>query len=338
MTAPTTPAQRLLAQLIASEHIESLPIAEVRSDLRALGIDAAPATAFAKALAASRGSPAARLLGAIDEAEDSDEEIARLESAKSSQIRHHWRDREVVGTARRVRRAASAEPPFARRGSGSRRRRVLMWGGSFGGIVASVVVAVMVVQVYSLRQPSQVESRAPAAAAVAPTESEPDLLARSAELRQQKSGEQEAAPTPPWRASTKQRRLAGDSATTSEPARSLLGSDENADLAQDQAATVETASITAILLVNPALAPEPLRSLNWPSGALTGRLEDARRVAGDRPVIALLSLETAVDARDYALVPLPPRSPQQHPPPSPLAPSLGPIAGDFDYLPLPSPR
>jgi hypothetical protein len=51
--------------------------------------------------------------------------------------------------------------------------------------------------------------------------------------------------------------------------------------------------VTALLIVDPKLVPAGLKQENYPTGDLLARLGDARRLAGDRPVAALVTLQLA---------------------------------------------
>ena len=93
--------------------------------------------------------------------------------------------------------------------------------------------------------------------------------------------------------------------------------------------------LAAMLIVEESLAPATLRSQTLPTGGLAGRLEEARRLAGDRPVIALMSIESAAGRRDFAQVPLMPRMTQQMAPPPPLAGLLGDEVRQYDFIELP---
>jgi hypothetical protein len=93
--------------------------------------------------------------------------------------------------------------------------------------------------------------------------------------------------------------------------------------------------LAAMLIVEESLAPAALRSRTLPEGGLAGRLEEARRLAGDRPVIALMSIESAAGRQDFAQVPLLPRMTQQMAPPPPLAGLLGDEVRQYDFIELP---
>ncbi len=66
--------------------------------------------------------------------------------------------------------------------------------------------------------------------------------------------------------------------------------------------------VTALLIVDPTLLPEPVSAIgpmaraNLPEGDLIDRLADARRAANGRAVVALVSLEGPAGARDAAIV------------------------------------
>jgi Undecaprenyl-phosphate glucose phosphotransferase len=80
-------AARRLMVLLENEHeVETAPVAEIRTDLRLLGIDAAGAVAQAWRLADAERSPAAALLARIARAEAGEHEIAEIEGAHLEQV------------------------------------------------------------------------------------------------------------------------------------------------------------------------------------------------------------------------------------------------------------
>ena len=99
---------------------------------------------------------------------------------------------------------------------------------------------------------------------------------------------------------------------------------------------VEISEIAAVLVVDPAQAPLQIQSPILPSGGLVDRVEEARRLAGDRPVIALYTIATGPARRDFAQVPLQPGLTQQMAAPSPLIGLLGVDASEYDFIALPA--
>lgn len=97
---------------------------------------------------------------------------------------------------------------------------------------------------------------------------------------------------------------------------------------------VEISEIAAALVVDPSQAPLQIQSPGFPTGGLEERLAEARRLAGDRPVIALYSIARAGNRRDYAQIPLGGAT-QQFIAPPPLIGLLGVDAGSYDFIPLP---
>ncbi len=342
MTARPTPAQRLLAMLDDTEKVESLPMPEVQADLAALGVDAGRAIAFAKSLTASRGSPAAQLLDAIDDAEDADEEIARLERAEIRDIVRQVPKGRATGLAGKVRRTLGGESKIVGIGPRRRRRSILMWGGSGGGIAASLFVAMILVRGDRPDDNSQLETyltRSPSSAAVGLADPQADMAAESSEQGYGVLQERGATPAPPSSDALAEReRFAGDSAIASKPAANLFGGKQGAAPAAERTAAPQSDSIAALLLVDPAQVPKQLQTQSLPAGGLAGRLEEARRIAGDRPVIALFTVESAAGAQDYALVPAAPRrsSRPQLPPPL-LGQLLAQDAKNYGLIPLPAP-
>ena len=60
--------------------------------------------------------------------------------------------------------------------------------------------------------------------------------------------------------------------------------------------------IAALLIVDPKLVPGGLKQENFPTGDLLARLGDARRLAGDRPIAALVTLRLADRTADAIVV------------------------------------
>jgi hypothetical protein len=99
--------------------------------------------------------------------------------------------------------------------------------------------------------------------------------------------------------------------------------------------TVEISEITAVLVVDPSQAPLQIQSPILPSGGLANRVEEARRLAGDRPVIALYTVVTGPARQDFAQVPLQAGVKQQLAAPPPLIGLLGVEASAYDFIALP---
>jgi hypothetical protein len=99
---------------------------------------------------------------------------------------------------------------------------------------------------------------------------------------------------------------------------------------------VEISEIAAVLVLEPAQAPLQIQSPTMPSGGLADRVEEARHLAGDRPVIALYTIATGPARRDFAQVPLQTGLTQQMAAPSPLVGLLGVEATEYDFIALPA--
>lgn len=119
------------------------------------------------------------------------------------------------------------------------------------------------------------------------------------------------------------------------PAGGLLSGEEMTEIDTLARARADTPRIAAVFLVDRAQAPVSMRNQALPVGALAGRLDEARMLAGDRPVIALYTVESSAGRQDYAQVPLMPAMSQQMPAPVPLTGLLGPEAAQFDFIALP---
>jgi len=373
-----TPAERLLALLEEEGALESRPAADVRADLAGIGIDPSRCVAFARALAGGAGSPGGNLLGAIDMAEDEDDEIARLESADIEEVR-----------ARIPRGSAAAIAAAARRQAGGdsnvvamkrRRSRVLAWGGPLAGIAASVLVAAVVTLHYL--QPARqsvsndIESYSMAPRTEAPaepalrTDQAAESFARGAQPEAQKDkgtagpvagtagdrlAKQEtretkapapapAAPPAGLVGNTNERPGLADRAADELRARRSATESEGAGaVAEEPAAKPELRTgpsgngpaVAAMVIVDASQVPLAVQSQVTPQPDLAARVDEARRIAGDRPVIALYRVAGPAGRQDYAQVPLRTAMTQQMPAPAPLRNLLGAAATDYDFLILP---
>jgi hypothetical protein len=161
------PARRLLARLIDEQAIETEPIAEVRTDLAALGIDPARAIALSRRLAADAHSPAAALLRRIADSEDDDDEIRRLEQMDIGAVRQGLPQGATAATAGRARRAAGIDSNVVdlRR----RRSRRLLYGLS--GVAAAMAASLVFYVGLSNNQPFRFQ--APHEASPTPAASQP---------------------------------------------------------------------------------------------------------------------------------------------------------------------
>jgi len=95
-------------------------------------------------------------------------------------------------------------------------------------------------------------------------------------------------------------------------------------------------AIAATVIVDPSQVSPAVQSQAVPQPDLAARIDEARRLAGNRPVIALYRIAGPAGRQDFAQVPLAPAMTQQMPAPTPLTQLLGPAAQDYDFLALPS--
>ena len=376
-----TPAERLLALLEDETAVETLPAADVRNGLDAVGIDPTRCIAFARALAGGTGSPGGRLLGAIDLAESEEDEIARLESADVEAVRAQIPVASAAAIAAAARRQAGADSNIVAM-KPRRRSRILRWGGPAAGIAASLlVVAVVGLQfLESDRQGTSLDlqpgvmpqAEAPAEAASRADEA-PAPVARyaapEAEKRKRSADTESAGVTDQF---AKQEREAAEMQAPAAPPAGLVGnlneepmlSDRGKDdtrmaagsgaaqgdappTAEGLAARPETdakaagrdmvaADIAAVVIVDPTQVPLAVQSQALPRPDLAARVDEARRLAGSRPVIALYRVAGPAGQQDFAQVPLEISKTQQMPAPLPLTRLLGPAAFEYDFLALPA--
>ncbi len=99
---------------------------------------------------------------------------------------------------------------------------------------------------------------------------------------------------------------------------------------------VVISEIAAVLVLDPSQASLQVQSQILPPGELAGRVDEAQRLAGDRPVIALYTIASGEARRDFAQVPLQTGLSQQLAAPSPLVGLLGVEATEYDFIALPA--
>lgn len=126
--------------------------------------------------------------------------------------------------------------------------------------------------------------------------------------------------------------LAGEAFETETAALPPVDKDAGAGLVRN----VEISEIAAVLVVDPSRASLQIQSQILPTGGLADRVEEARRLAGGRPVIALYTIATGPARWDFAQVPLQTGLTQQMAAPSPLIGLLGVEASEYDFIALPA--
>ena len=330
------PARRLLALLQEEQAIETEPIAEVRADLAALGLDPARTVAAARRVAAGAASPAVALLGRIAEAEASDDEICRLEGADIASVRGSLDERATGAAIAKAQRAAGSNSNVV--GLRRRRSRRLLYGlcGVAAALAASLVLVVGISgpQTFTLSSPPQPAAPASAVgaqsatneagglqarmapAANGPTQTSQPTVSLSAPPRQ--SADAETATRAKSEADEKdvaQPASRPASALADAPAQTagsaIMGGtgQSNAEELRGDALANQVAGpfglnrpVTAVLIVDPRLVPAGLKQENYPTGDLPARLGDARRLAGDRPIAALVTLQLADRTADAIVV------------------------------------
>jgi len=332
------PARRLLALLLDGQAIETEPIADVRADLAALGLDPARAIATARRVATGAASPAVALLGRITEAEASDDEIRRLEQADIASVRRSLEEGATVAAIARAQRAAGRDPNVV--GLRRRRSRRLLYGlcGVAAALAASLVLMVEVPSVleeaftHGLReQPAAPASTAGSQSATKETGNLQARMAPAANGPTQTSQQTVTLSAPP-RASADAETTTAAKSEADEKDVSQAASQPASELADAPAQTAGSVStgaagqsnteelrgdalanriaepfglnrpIAALLIVDPKLVPAGLKQENYPTGDLLARLGDARRLAGDRPIAALVTLQLADRTADAIVV------------------------------------
>lgn len=392
------PARRLLAQLVDEHAIETDPIAEIRADLAALGIDPTRAIALSRRLA-DANSPAASLLRRISTSEEDDDDIRRFEQADIGAVRRELPEGVAAAASARAHRAAGGESNVV--GIRRRRSRRLLYGlsGVAAAMAASLVFYVGLSNDQAFRPsasqgvpeaarvspPASMESRDAEPAQLAdrsasePQFAEGDVTRNESSIaaRQQQSDESIQAANQPA-ASGMQSSPASESesaATTppAAPAASSPRSDQQLSAAADTGeaqggaakiaeelakaernAPADVASrptglaaaappepsatplglghpVTALLIVDSELLPSGMRQNEYPSADLPDRLADARRVAGDRPIAALVTMQVEGRSVDAIVLPSPPSEKARA---APSSASLGPVLPGYELIEL----
>ena len=368
-------ARRLLAGLVDEQALEAEPIAEVRADLAALGLDPARAVALARRLAAGAATPAAALLRRIDEAEKSDDEIRRLEQADIAAVRRDLAEGTTAAAIANAQRAAGQQANVV--GLRRRRPRRLLYG--LGGVAAALAASVVLYVGLSIhplyyeahdkvsglasapgKTTSETASLTPAeepygsvvdpqvrALPAAPADSEvasgsqpaasvtDNLQARMAPAAE---GPAQPAEQAAGMAATPQRSVDAETAARAKSeadesqAMKLLSAESESQLADAPGQTAGSATtlsagdasteeargdalanqvampfgltrpVAALLIVDPKLVPAGLKQEDYSMGDLLPRLDDARRLAGDRRIAALVTLRLADRTADAAVI------------------------------------
>jgi pyruvate/2-oxoglutarate dehydrogenase complex dihydrolipoamide acyltransferase (E2) component len=363
---------------VDEQAIETEPIAEVRADLAALGLDSTRAIALARRLAAGAATPAVRLLGRIGEAEEGDDEIRRLEQADIAALRRNLKEGTTAATIANAQRAAGQQATVV----GLRRRRPRrLWYG-LGGVAAALAASVVFFVGLSMNPhphdardkgsgvasapaktktneigsvPVSMTPEAPYGTVVdrqvralpaEPADSDAASASRQAaaetdnlQARMQPSGsgpgqltEQAAsAPASPQQSADAEAATRAKSEADENQVTGILGRPESqlVDAPTETATSTLTAPVgeanteelrgglllnqiaplfgfnrpvVALLIVDPKLVPAGLKQENYPTGDLLARLEDARRLAGGRPIAALVTLQLADRPADAVVI------------------------------------
>ncbi len=329
-------ARRLLALLVDEQAIETEPIAEVRADLAALGLDPARVIASARGLAAGAASPAVALLGRIAEAEESDDEIRRLEHADIAAVRQSLEEgaaSAAIANAQRVAGRDSNVVGLRRR----RSRRVIYGLSGLAAALAASLVLIVGLSTHQFSSPMLQQEPAEPTSIVAsqPVASETDnLQARMAPAGNgptQAAEEQAALPATPQQSADAESATRAKSEADQSKATRIEGQPEskladappqttgsvtagaagqsNAEELRGDALANQIAApfglnrpVAALLIVDPKLVPSDLKQENYPTGDLLARLGDARRLAGNAPIAALVTLQLAGRTVDAVVI------------------------------------
>lgn len=276
--------KRIRAHLAAAfddaDAIETRPIEEVRAELAALGVDPAVSIRLAEKLRSGGESPATRLLNKLERLDDVDAEIEAFETG----------DIDDLGTNLPTDQAelvqVSQSPGGAsRRTGGAGRVSFLGWGGSLIGIAACLFLYIAV-------QPDGLEERAPFDAPSDVADMSSLDAPEMSEMPKASETNELAA-----RGTVERRSFAADQPMLQATPSGLADrADHAADLTKgtvpSPASFVLPSSrgeVVAVLIVDDR-APAVLHSLarTVTDNDLSAKLEEAKRLASGRTVLALM--------------------------------------------------
>ncbi len=308
-------ARDLLARLTDEAELESAPLDEVRADLNSLGIDPARSIRFSRQLVAQAASPAAGLLSKSLAGEDQDRERAELEHADIDIVRAELSAASPLAPAQAQRLAEKFVPSATQR-----RRSRQLWYGVGGAIMAAAASVLVIVNASSpdllLRQEEFAPVNAPETQSMAeqepaaPASTMPVTTARSAPAESAPISKAEIAKSASGSESrTEVGALAADedgAATRfrnggSGEALSIAGATQaessagqpmvsGADAIPASKSEIADLTVIAVLILQPELAPEPLRQANLGKGSLASRLEEAANPQPGGTLVALVTL------------------------------------------------
>lgn len=266
MTRRPKIARLLAAALEDDQDIATRPFEEIAADLAVLEVDPERSITLAHALARRSGSPAARLLGSLAEA-DEGAEIDALARAPIDEVRSvvpFGTSRALVAAVRRRARATNHVVGFPRR-----RLRMIGIGGSLVGLAAGLALVVLTQRDHALMTQQAVRAL-----------------------------EEQPRPSLAWPNSA----APGAAVARRDSATDMVAEEAEARAGRDRQAATPAAEQTAFLLVDPVLAPGRWRRLSLPEGELDDRLPAARRVAGGRRIVALAADGPAESRREVVIV------------------------------------
>jgi hypothetical protein len=307
-------ARDLLARLTDGAELEAAPLDEVRADLALLGIDPKRAIRFGRRLAEQAASPVAGLLAKAFSAADDDRELAALENTDIGAVRA-----ELAAAAPSAVVHAQLLASRIVQGAPQRRSSRRMWYGIGGAITAIAASILIVVNLSNKVEPQQM--------AFAP-ENELASTTRGA-LEQPDASSKVAAPAssaPTAGAAdtgtvpvSNADELSDGAAARSEQQYDALTGTAETERAKEEAPEIELFSagggmegagsfrsppsiaesefadltVAAALILQPELAPEPLRQSDLHEGTLTSRLLEVAKLPVKEYIVALVTLERA---------------------------------------------
>lgn len=318
--------RRLLAMLADETTIETEPIEDVLADLAAMGIEPSCSIALSRQLAPETVSPATVLLRAVDNSEEREREIERLERSDLADVRAQLPTGTAAGLTARARRSVGDDTAIVGMRQRRSRRMLLGWGGAAAGLAASIILAI------SLSPGPQV-SREVASTSAPASSSAKDEARQLGDITQYEMEFDSVRALPP---SAAKREILESPLEGEIMALQTLAAPETR---MNVVIATDIATVTALLIVDTRRAPAALRQAAYPEGELLNRLTDARRAAGERPVIALASLKTNQRTYDAVLVEriLSQQAQPQSSLPAALEVLLGTTAFELELIELPSP-
>jgi hypothetical protein len=307
-------ARDLLARLADETELETVPIEDVRADLALLGVNPTRSIKFSRKLSEQAASPAGAVLAKSLAAEDSDRETAALETADLRTVQAELAAVNPLAAAH-AQRLANATMQSARRRSSRR-----LWYGIGGAVTALAASVVIVIGLSNQDVGTRQFAAAPDGEQIERLRSqEEQTIALKREAARAPAAPTAALQAPEVETSKSVSSVNSDSGSLDRVARGSGADAENSSIAtnfnhdfnggtlnlgggatwsfdRDASALqggIGDLTVTEALILQPQLAPDPLRQANIGAGNLAARLPETAQIPVRSAVVALVTLQRA---------------------------------------------